>query len=249
MGRDFEFREEHELHADVETVWRAISTGPGLDGWYLGSTSVEPALGGDVVTRMGPVSMESTVIAWDPPHHFAFRGGQDPEGRFQAYEFIVEGRDRGSTVLRLVASGFLPGDDWEDELEAMTGGSELFFASLVTYVNHFAGRAGTPVTASGPRVTDWEAAFSVLQERIGLPLTPTPGDVAAVDDPTRGWVDAVVFFSSWHALALRSTDTLYRFVRGFHSGGLIALHNEYDGSVDSENASRSWTDWLQRLES
>ena len=38
-----------------------------------------------------------------------------------AFEYLIEGRDGGSTVLRLVHSGML-GDDWEDRVRGDEGG-------------------------------------------------------------------------------------------------------------------------------
>ena len=58
------------------------------------------------------------MTAWDPARRFAYRSGEAPDGRFIAYEFLIEGRAGGSTVLRTVTSGFLPGDDWAEEFEA-----------------------------------------------------------------------------------------------------------------------------------
>ena len=75
--------------------------------------------GGAVRTDLGGYTMESTVTAWEPPRRFAFRGDETPDGRFIAFEYLIEGREQGSTVLRLVSNGFLPGDDWEAEFDAM----------------------------------------------------------------------------------------------------------------------------------
>lgn len=247
MGHSFETSDEHEFHADIEDVWHAIATGPGLDGWFLGSTTVEPGLGGAVTTRMGDVAMESTVTAWEPPHHFAFRGGEDDHGRFQAYEFLIEGRDEGSTVLRLIASGFLPGDDWEDELEAMSLGGEMFFATLVSYVTHFAGRVARPLLVSGPPVADFIDAWAALEQALGIARRPQVGTRAFIDDDDLGPVDAVVDFYSPHAIGLRSDDALYRFVRGFHSGGILTMHHLFTPAHADNRDAHAWGSWLNRL--
>jgi len=249
MGSAFESHDEHEFDTDVDTIWNAVATGDGMNGWYLGSTTIEPGVGGEVLTRMGPVSMESSVTAWDPPRHFAYREVEDGQGRFQAFEFLIEGRDHGSTVLRLIASGFLPGDDWEDELEAMTRGGELFFATLITYLTHYAGRPGVPIMASGPAVPDWDQAFTKLAGHLGLTSLHRIGAPAEFDDPVRGPVSATLEFASPHAIALRETDAIYRFVRGFHSGGIMAMHNDFTPGAQAtgEAAPRAWSDWLHRL--
>lgn len=37
----------------------------------------------------------------------------------------------------MVTSGFLPGDDWADEFEAMTLGGALFRRTLLEYLTYF----------------------------------------------------------------------------------------------------------------
>jgi hypothetical protein len=246
MGRAFESSDEHEFSADVHEVWEAIATGPGVDGWYLGSTTIEPRLGGEVTTRMGEVAMESTVTAWDPPRRFAFKGGEDDQGRFQAYEFLIEGRHHGSTVLRLITSGFLPGDDWEDELEAMTLGGAMFFATLVARVNHFAGRPARSVLAHGPRVIDFDTTWDSLEHALGIAGRNQRGVETTFLDPDIGQVDAVVDFYSAHAIGLRSEDTLYRFVRGFGNRNVMAIHHLFDPARDGKAATDAWGAWLAR---
>jgi uncharacterized protein YndB with AHSA1/START domain len=246
MGRSFETADEHEFDVDVDDVWHAVATGPGLDGWFLGRSTVEPGLGGAVTTRMGDVAMASTVTAWDPPHHFAFRGGEDEYGRFQAYEFLIEGRDNGSTILRLIASGFLPGDDWEDELEAMSLGGEMFFATLVSYLTHFSGRTARPLLISGPPVADFTAGWARLEHALGIPERPQPGARTRIDVDELGPIDAVVDFHSQHAICLRSDDALYRFVRGFHTGGIMIMHHLFTPALDDQGDIRAWRAWLNR---
>jgi hypothetical protein len=46
-------------------------------------------------------------------------------------------------------------------------GGQLFFSTLLTYLAHSAGRAGTPVTAFGPPVDDWPAAWAALPRELG----------------------------------------------------------------------------------
>ncbi len=108
MGRPFEQRKEAEVPASPDEVWAAIATGPGIDSWFMGRTDVRPGAGGTVRTVMGEYAPELGVTAWDPARQFAYRSGKAPDGRFIAYEFLIEGRTGGSTVLRTVTSGFLP---------------------------------------------------------------------------------------------------------------------------------------------
>ena len=92
MGHHFEDHEEAELQATPEQVWEAIATGPGIDSWFMGRNQVEPGEGGTVRTSFGGYAPESTVTAWEPLKRLAYHSGEAPDGRFVAYEFLIEGR-------------------------------------------------------------------------------------------------------------------------------------------------------------
>jgi uncharacterized protein YndB with AHSA1/START domain len=245
MGHDFETSREFDLDATPEQVWEAIATGPGIDSWFMGRNDVQAGEGGTVRTAFGGYAPESTVTAWDPLKRFAHHSGEAPDGRFMAYEFLIEGRAAGSTVLRVVTSGFLPGEDWESEYEAMTAGFDLFFGTLAEYVTHFAGRTATPVTAFGPPVADWSRAWAVLGDALGLTGPPAVGDRVRFTPDGLAGVDGVVYLTNPDALALRTDDALYRFLRGFR-GPMVASHHLFSGDGSSGGAERAWQAWLAR---
>src|SRR5580658_5923543 len=145
MGHQFAQHHEAEVSASPDEVWAAIATGPGIDSWFMGRNEVKPGADGIVRTVFGDYAPESPITEWDPARRFGYRSGQAPDGRFIAFEYLIEGRAGGSTVLRAVTSGFIPGDDWADEFEAMKLGGALYFASLVEYLTHFPGRFAAPV--------------------------------------------------------------------------------------------------------
>lgn len=156
MGERFEQRRDAVVPTSPEEVWAAIATGPGIDSWFMGHSEVEPggeAGGGTVRTVFGEYAPELDITAWDALRRFGYRSEEAPDGRFIAYEFLIEGRGGGSTVLRAVTSGFIPGDDWADEYEAMTAGGDGYFRTLVEYLTHFRGRYAVPVTALAGRAT------------------------------------------------------------------------------------------------
>jgi uncharacterized protein YndB with AHSA1/START domain len=242
VGREWEQHDEVEVDATPEEVWAAITTGPGYDSWFMGRTEVEPGEGGTVSTDLGGYSMDSTITAWEPLRRFAFRGDETPDGRFIAFEYLIEGRERGSTVLRLVSNGFLPGDDWEAEYDAMVKGGAMYFATLVAYLTHFAGRTATPVFAVAPAAGQ---VFDRLPAALGLTAQPTVGD------PVRGApeglppVDGVVDFVNPDAIGVRTSDALYRFVQGI--GPTVAVHHLFADGVDRTESEQAWRAWLARL--
>jgi len=243
MGHPFEQRKEAEVPATPDEVWAAIASGPGINSWFMGRNAVQPGAGGTVRTVFGEYAPELDVTAWDPARRFAYRSGEAPDGRFIAYEFLIEGRAGGSTVLRTVTSGFLPGDDWAEEFEAMTLGGELYFRTLVEYLTHFAGRFAEPVTAFGPPGMSWTRDRALLCRALGLPDDATPGDQARVTADDIGSVDGVVYFANAHAIGVRTQDALYRFLRGF-AKPTIAAHHLFAG--DAAKAQLGWESWLSR---
>src|SRR6478609_918098 len=107
MSHEFELHKEIPLEATPEQVWDAIATGPGIDSWFMGRTEVEPRVGGRASLTMPGFTAESTITAWEPPQRFAYRSTPDESGAFMAFEYLIEGRDGGSTALRLVHSGIM----------------------------------------------------------------------------------------------------------------------------------------------
>ena len=85
--------------------------------------------------------MTGEVRAWEPGRRIVFGAAETPpEGAPDyAFEFLVEGRDGGGTVLRFVQSGFLD-EGWEDEYSSLDNGWDLFFGNLRSYLAHFAGQ-------------------------------------------------------------------------------------------------------------
>lgn len=245
MGHAWEKREKAEVEASLEQVWEAIAAGPGIDSWFMGRNEVRGGVGGTVATDMGGFVMNSTITEWDPPHRFAYRG-DGPGERFIAYEYLLEGREGSGTVLRLVASGFLPGDDWETEFEAMTKGGEMYFSTLVAYITHFAGRAAVPVNLNGPSISDWDAAWTALRSALGVAKEPSVGDPVRFAPEGQPPVDGVVDFVHSQCLGIRTGDAFYRFVQS-PFGSFFIGHHLFRAGTDRERATQAWQAWLNNV--
>ena len=107
MAHPFEVTDEFEVTATPEEVWDAIATGAGVDAWFMGVNEIEPREGGATRMQFRGSAEEATVTAWEPPTRFASRTPEGEDGAVHAFEYLVEGRDKGSTVVRWVHSGFL----------------------------------------------------------------------------------------------------------------------------------------------
>lgn len=235
MGREFSSHDEVEVDATPEQVWEAIATGPGIDSWFMGRNEVDP--GRAVRMAFGGYQPTHHVTDWAPGERLAYGSDKAPDGRFVAYEFLIEGRERSSTVLRVTTSGFLPGDDWEAEYDAMTKGGALFFATLATYLRHFAGRTATPVTAFGPSIADWPHTRATLVSAIGR-----VGSTVHFEPPGLPPVRGEVYFENDDTIGVRAENAMYRFLRGF-PGSVMACHHIFD-DIDTEHVERAWQSWL-----
>jgi uncharacterized protein YndB with AHSA1/START domain len=245
MPREFELRKEITLDATPEQVWEAIATGRGIDAWFMGRNQVEPREGGRTSMTIGEHTEEGVVTAWEPPRRFASRG-ESPDGSvFMAFEWLVQGRDDGTCVLRLVQSGVL-GDDWETEYDALSRGWDMYLHQLAQYLGHFRGRPVVPVTLMQPGGGDADHVWSVFSRGLGLDRPATEGDKVRLTPEGLTPVEGVVDYVSAEALGVRGDDGLYRFIRGF-DGSVAVGHHLYRDDVDQREAERAWQAWLSRL--
>ena len=128
---------EREVSAPPETVWQALTTADGLRQWFPLDARVEPGEGGSIWLSWGPgCDGEAPIHIWDPPSHFGWTEsyGEDESGRpiKVAVDFHLEGRD-GTTVVRLVQSGFSASEDWDEMYDALKDGWTYFLFNLAYY--------------------------------------------------------------------------------------------------------------------
>ena len=131
----------------------------------------------------------------------------------------------------------------------MTRGGALFFRTLVEYLNHFAGRTATPVSALSDPIADWDGVWVRIGAALGLPRRPEIGDTVhfTIDGQP---IDGTVFFTNEQTVGIRSDDAIYRFVEGFQPGGggpMWAMHNLFVGGVDARKSGETWKSWLAEV--
>jgi uncharacterized protein YndB with AHSA1/START domain len=245
MPREFELRKEITLQATPEQVWEAIATGPGIDGWFMGRNQVEPREGGRSKMTVGSYTSEGTVTAWEPPRRFASHDGEPGAEGFMAFEWLIEGRDDGTCVLRLVQNGVL-GDNWDSEYDSLSKGWDMYLHQLGQYLAWFRGRAVTPVTVMAPGTSDPGEFWPRLYDGLGLGGPVTEGDKVRLTPEGLGPIEGVVDYLSPVALGVRTEDGLYRFARG--TDDMVAVgHHLFAGDADEAEAERAWQAWLGRV--
>ncbi|HEY7476819.1 MAG TPA: SRPBCC domain-containing protein [Actinomycetota bacterium] len=247
MAHPFELNHQIEVAASPEEVWEAIATGPGVDAWFMGVNEIEPGVGGTTRMTMPGGTEEATITAWDPPKRLASRTAEGEDGAVHAFEYLVEGRSGGTTVVRWVHSGFL-GDDWEREYEGLSEGDPVYFDQLRVYLTYFKGKAGTPVSAFGPLVPDRDRAWATFHRGLGLSGPPALHDEVHATPAGLPELHGVVDWVSRDFLGIRTEDGIYRFLHITPFGGPTGVgHHLYGGGVDREEAERAWGAWLTGL--
>ena len=242
--------EKHvELDATPDQVWEAIATGPGISAWFVPS-EMEPGEGATITQSFGPgFDVTGRITAWEPGKRLVFRAAETPpEGQADyAFEFLVEGREGGATVLRFVQSGFLD-EGWEEEYHNLDKGWDLFFLNLREYLAHFAGQPGRAVVTMGFTPLSAAEAWPIMRRALGLGAHPEVGDevTLAADglEPITGTVDV----ATGEFLGVRSAHGLHRIGAEGEAGcGVSAYHYFYGEPVDTAALTDAWQAWLTRL--
>lgn len=166
-----------EVPGTPEEVWRTVATGPGISSWFIPHELDERA-GGNVVMDFGAFGKDTAKVAvWEPPHRLVLQGRDDDRGGALAYEWLVEARDGGPCVVRLVCSGFGPGAEWDADYEGMTSGWKLFLQNLRLQLTHFRGQvAARTIIPTVLTTGTHDRAWAGLCIAVGIPTDLTTGD-------------------------------------------------------------------------
>ena len=193
---------EVEVAGTREEVWRAIATGPGISSWYVPHT-VEEREGGAATASFGPgpeMEVAGRVAAWEPPRRVVFDGGEGVGGL--AFEWLVETRDDGTCVVRLVNAGFGASEEYDAQYDGMAEGWKLFLLNLQLHLEHFAGQTATALLPmamwAGPREQTWAR----LTDTLGIPTAPTVGERIEASGPDVPPLAGTVVVADWWRLAL-----------------------------------------------
>lgn len=231
MTHEFEISKEVEVDGTPEEVWDAIATGPGIDSWFMGPHTVDGRVGGRMTLDLGFFQESSTITAWEPGKHLAYQSDKGEDGTFHAMEYLVEGRDQGTTVLRFVHTGILA-DGWGDEfVDQQSKGWDMYLFTLAQYVKHFAGRPGTYVFAQWPEQPEGANNWPVLLRALGVPEGAQVGDEVVLEPfGVHGVVDYLVENDLHNFLGVRGPEGIYR----FHGTNAVGHHLFGDATGQNE---------------
>jgi uncharacterized protein YndB with AHSA1/START domain len=247
LAHPFEIKDEVTVDASPDDVWEAITDGPKVDSWFMGRSEIEPRHGGAVRTDVGDFKMESTITAWEPGKRLAYRSPEDADGRLMAFEYLIEGRDGGKTVIRFVHSGFLGGEGWEAEYDALQKGDPAYLHKLAQYLTHFRGRIAArsifvPLQVSVEKTQAW----AVFHRELGLSGPVTLGDHVSATLAGLPRIEGIVDFLNDDFLGVLASDGLYRFIHG-HDGSVVVEHHIFSDDLAQRESPEAWQAWLGKV--
>ena len=242
---------EIEVAGTPEEVWQAIATGPGISSWYVPHT-VDEREGGAAVASFGPgpeMQIPGRVAAWEPPRRMVFDGGEGVGGL--AFEWLVEARDGGTCVVRLVNTGFGSGDEWDAQYDGMSEGWQLFLLNLKLHLEHFRGQTATAVlptaTWAGPREQTWAHSPANSASPGLLPSATESRPARTMLRPLAG---TVVDVASWRlALVVDQPAPGTAFLAAEGTGDQVSVSiwsylYGADGAAAAQRDQPRWAKWL-----
>jgi hypothetical protein len=232
MPREFDLTREVILPADPEAVWEAVATTAGNAAWLF-PTEIEPGA--------------ASTKAWDPPHHFAVRTEQGDW--FNALEFVIEGREGGTSLLRYAHSGIFV-DDWDTQYDAVQQHTDFYLHTLGEYLEHFNGRPVTyvgdvPAGIQGPPSSATPDGFQRLEGALGVADGVEEGQSVRLTPQGFEPIEGVIDYVRPIFIGVRTSDALYCFFgrNAFGAPVGMSIHMFSDGA-DAGEIKRKWQSWL-----
>ncbi|NNF54543.1 MAG: SRPBCC domain-containing protein [Acidimicrobiales bacterium] len=252
-NRSLEF--EIEVNGTPEEVWAAIATGPGISSWYVPHT-VEEKQDGKAVARFGAgpeMEVPGRVAVWDPPHRIVFDGGKADEGL--AFEWLVESRDGGTCIVRLVNTGFGSGDEWDAQYDGMAEGWRMFLRNLQLHLEHFRGQRATPALPMCTLPNTKDHAWEQLTKALGIAAQPELGQrVELSPENSELLLAGKVIEVAPHRLTLLidqpAPGTAFIAAEGYgDQTGLSVWSYLYgpEGAAAQSRDEHKWQEWLEGL--
>jgi hypothetical protein len=232
MPPEFECSRELILPASPEEVWEAVATTAGNAAWLF-PNEID--------------SQGSAVTAWDPPRRFAVRHQQGEW--FNALEYVIEGREGGTSLLRYAHSGIFV-EDWDTQYDAVQQHTDFYLHTLSEYLEHFHGRPATyvgevPGGIQGPPTSATGDGFSRLQQALGLGAQVGEGDSVRLTPQGLQAVEGVIDYLRPNFIGVRSDDALYCFFGRNAFGAPVGMSiHAFDEGVDAEKTKHDWEQWL-----
>jgi uncharacterized protein YndB with AHSA1/START domain len=159
---------EVRVEAPMEVVWRALLDPGEIARWFPLEARGEGRLGGIVEVSWGDDQWwPMEVVEAEEARHLRLRDATPAPAEGAPVLFVDYHlhSERGGTVVRLVHSGFAPGDDWDAFLEGLDAGWGYFLRNLKVYLERHLGQPRAMAWArprvDGDRAAIWGAVLEV----------------------------------------------------------------------------------------
>lgn len=209
---------EIRISSDPESVWAAWAEPEHVRRWFSDDAHGRLEEGGELVHVFdGHGEHRYSVVEVAAPRRLVLEGEMD--GLAFRQEVQIR-RDGGTTVLRLVHSGFGPSDPDSEIVQGIDSGWTMALALLKHYVEHRFGREKTSISAFRPARFEYD---TLLREwymdgaGLGRWLTEADGGIEATGEV---------------ALTLRGGDTLTGSVLARTDHEVSVSWQEVDGVLE-----------------
>jgi hypothetical protein len=232
MAKEFELTREVILPADPEEVWEAVATTAGNAAWLF-PTEVDPT--------------DASTKVWDPPHHFSVR--QERGEWFNALEFMIEGREGGTSLLRYAHSGIFV-EDWDTQYDAVQQHTDFYLHTLGEYLEHFNRRPVTyigdvPAGIQGPPASARPDGFDRLRRALGLEDRVQEGESIRLTPDGLEPIEGVIDYLRPIFIGMRTNNALYCFFGRNAFGAPVGMSiHMFGNGVDAGETKRTWQNWL-----
>jgi uncharacterized protein YndB with AHSA1/START domain len=153
--------------ATPEEVWKAWTDPAAISRWFTDEAGGEARPGGKLVwvfRGFGEISYPVAVA--DPPARLVLAGDISGRGPF-ALEILIR-QSAGTTVVRLINSGFLDGIEWNEEYEGVRSGWAGSLALLKHYLERHLGAPRQATLILRPASVGPEELYRCFSEEDGL---------------------------------------------------------------------------------
>ena len=149
---------EIRIASDPETVWKAWAEPDHVRRWFSDDARGELEAGGEIVHEFqGHGEHRYTVVEVDAPRRLVLEGEMDGRAFRQVTEIRQEG---GTTVLRLVHSGFGSADPDSEIVQGIDSGWTMALAVMRHYVETHFGRDKKTIPVFRPARFEYDALLN-----------------------------------------------------------------------------------------
>jgi uncharacterized protein YndB with AHSA1/START domain len=177
------YEKKFEVAAPVEAVWKALTDGEELTRWFCLNARCETGVGGkQTVDWGGGAEGTHVIVIWKPNEHLrteALRqiSGKSAPDQPYATDWFLEHKG-GVTHVRMVASGFGEGPEWDYEYDGTFHGWDMFHKALKHYLEHHCGQAASNVVIYAMLPVSLSEAWDRLMSPEGFGKDGVPANLA-----------------------------------------------------------------------